>query len=174
MLAWPDRRRRRRIRSNAPDRGARRPAGIVPFPRENCFSREENCACEIRGGARGVWRNRSLPVASHAAARVPIRIERRAFPSLSIPDTRERCERRARLETLTRAITQIWPLSTLVIPKRNSSRLRGCVTFGVYSQSDSSPVPIGDSRRPNGTSSTPHRIGEISPNRNIRMGILCV
>jgi len=48
-----------------------------------------------------VWRNRSLPVASHAAARVPIRIERRAFPSLSIPDTRERCERRARLETLT-------------------------------------------------------------------------
>ena len=79
-----------------------------------------------------MWRNRSLPVASHAAARVPIRIERRAFPSLSIPDTRERCERRARLETLTRAITQIWPLSTLVIPKRNSSRLRGCVTFGVY------------------------------------------
>ena len=48
-----------------------------------------------------MWRNRSLPVASHAAARVPIRIERRAFPSLSIPDTRERCERRARLETLT-------------------------------------------------------------------------
>ena len=48
-----------------------------------------------------MWRNRSLPVASHAAARVPIRIERRAFPSLSIPVTRERCERRARLETLT-------------------------------------------------------------------------
>ena len=51
---------------------------------------------------------------------------------------------------------------------------RVCHFRSLYSQSDSSPVPIGDSRRPNGTSSTPHRIGEISPNRNIRMGILCV
>ena len=127
-----------------------------------------------------MWRNRSLPVASHAAARVPIRIERRAFPSLSIPDTRERCERRARLETLTpRDNTDL----ALVNSGYSKTKLRRGFPTGVslsefFPHHTHRPVPIGDSRRPNGTASTPHRIGEISQTgifrdcASYRMGIL--
>ena len=126
-----------------------------------------------------MWRNRSLPVASHAAARVPIRIERRAFPSLSIPDTRERCERRARLETLTPRDNTDLALVNSGYSK--TKHRRGCTGVSLsefFPHHTHRPVPIGDSRRPNGTASTPHRIGEISQTgifrdcASYRMGIL--
>ena len=107
---------------------------------------------------------------------MPIRIERRAFPSLSIPVTRERCERRARLETLTpRDNTDL----ALVNSGYSKTKLRrGCSGVSLsefFPHQTDMPVPIGDSRRPNGTASTPHhgisrrhRIGKYRQTENIR------
>ena len=76
-----------------------------------------------------------------------------------------------------RAITQIWPLSTLVFYSKTKLR-RGCSGVSLsefFPHQTDIPVPIGDSRRPNGTASTPHhgisrrhRIGKYRQTENIR------